>query len=66
MPHPRRGAKMAKFIAVSLLMLLSWAFGILVFIKGWGLQVENWGWLIFGYIATLVIYGVMQGVLNDN
>jgi hypothetical protein len=40
-----------------LIMLIG---GILVAIFGWGLTPQNWGWIIFGNLTTIVIAGFLQ------
>ena len=55
-----------KFIALLMLMLVSFATTIFVFIKGWGLNPENWWIIIFGLIANIVILSLNMAITRED
>lgn len=46
---------------VALGMLLS----VAVMINGWGLDAENWGWIIGGSLASMILTAVGMIIGND-
>jgi hypothetical protein len=51
-------------ILIGILLTLSIvAVSIFTMINGWGLKPENWGWISFGYLWTMVI-PFMMGLLK--
>jgi len=50
---------MAKFIATTLLFVLSFTIGVLVMIYGWGLQPVSWWWIVGAGIAGRLLVEVM-------
>ena len=54
-------------LALTLCLLgLGIIIGVAVMINGWGLEVESWGWVIGGWLAStiLTIVGVAVGNLD--
>lgn len=46
---------MAKLFGYLFLMTAVFAVSVSTMIFGWGLEVQNWGWVIGGYIAVVCI-----------
>jgi len=55
----------AKLIAVLCLMVMSFVVGFLIMIKGWGMEVQSWGWLIGGWMISIILTGLTQAVIQD-
>ena len=57
---------LTKAIALILLMFCSFGVTIFVLMKGWGLQAENWGIIIFGLIAQFIILILNTAITSDS
>jgi hypothetical protein len=46
------------------MILLAITISILTMMLGWGVQPKSWGWIITGYIISMVMSGLYGAVLK--
>jgi len=49
----------------ALIWLLMCAISVITMIYGWGLTPANWGWILFGYLATVILTLLSAAVSED-
>lgn len=51
---------MTKFLISLIGFIFAMGLSILIMIFGWGLEVQSWGWVIWGYIGAAFIGALFQ------
>lgn len=50
------------FVFIALVFAGSTALGIAILVKGYGLTVASWGWVVGGAIGQLMLIGIIQAI----
>jgi hypothetical protein len=57
---------LAKFVAYVSLLLVSVVLGVLILVNGYGLEIQSWGWIIWGCLAQIVILALNLTIAKDD
>lgn len=53
-----------KLLVTLFMTLMIIPVGLATMIYGWGVQPASWGWILFGYLWTIVVT-VLSGMVNS-
>ena len=56
---------LAKFIAQFSIFVCSVALSIMVLMFGWGLEVQSWGWILFGCFLQIVLLAINLTIAKE-